>query len=162
MRCIFGVSRMATIILSGRPVIPIRKVTVEPLAARAEVNTHYSENPEACGLSGLEPASRHYFRLRDQHGTRCWPPSVNWVCRARQISGISGATPPSDGRQVKWGYLFRSGKFSVSVTRMWSCWRVWNLTWSVISGVWRSRQSDPAGCRLTTPAHRQPAHYSGQ
>ena len=57
-----------------------------------------------------------------------------------------GGYRTADGRQVKWGFLFRSGQLSASVTRMWSCWPAWSWTWSVISGDWRSRRATPAGC----------------
>jgi protein-tyrosine phosphatase len=91
---------------------PDTEVTVEPLAASAAVEAHYGEDTERVRLSGLAPASRHYFRLRDQHGTE--------VLAAERKLGMQG-TPnfrdfggyrTADGRQVKWGFLFRSGQLS--------------------------------------------------
>lgn len=91
---------------------PDTQVTVEPLANSPKVRTHYSGDSERVRMSGLEPASRHYFRLRDQHGTE--------VLAAERKLGMQG-TPnfrdfggysTVDGRWVKWGFLFRSGQLS--------------------------------------------------
>ena len=63
-------------------------------------------------MSGLAPANRHFFRVRDQHGTE--------VLAAERKLGMQG-TPnfrdfggyhTIDGRLVKWGFLFRSGQLS--------------------------------------------------
>jgi protein-tyrosine phosphatase len=61
---------------------------------------------------GLPPACRHFFRLRDQHGTEV-------VATERRL-GMHGAPNFRDfggyrttgGGRVKWGYLFRSGQLS--------------------------------------------------
>ena len=91
---------------------PDTQVTVEPLANNPKVSTHYSGDSERVRMSGLEPTSRHYFRLRDQHGTE--------VLAAERKLGMQG-TPnfrdfggysTVDGRWVKWGFLFRSGQLS--------------------------------------------------
>lgn len=98
--------------IEWRATHPDTKVTVEPLAASGAVEAHYGEDTERVRLSGLAPASRHYFRLRDQHG--------NEVLAAERKLGMQG-TPnfrdfggyhTVDGRQVKWGFLFRSGQLS--------------------------------------------------
>lgn len=91
---------------------PDTQVTVEPLVPGKKVNTHYSEDSRSVRLSGLNTASRHYFRLRDQHGTE--------VVAAERKLGMQGTPnfrdfggyPTVDGRRVKWGYLFRSGQLS--------------------------------------------------
>lgn len=91
---------------------PDTKVTVEPLADAADVNTHYTNGAEHVCMSGLKPASRHYFRVRDQHGTE--------VLAAERKLGMQGTPNFRDfggyttvnGRRVKWGYLFRSGQIS--------------------------------------------------
>jgi len=91
---------------------PDTRVTVEPLTPSAFAEAHYSEDAERARLSGLAPVSRHFFRLRDQHGTE--------VLAAERKLGMQG-TPnfrdfggyrTADGRQVKWGFLFRSGQLS--------------------------------------------------
>lgn len=92
---------------------PDTEVTVEPLAASGSVQAHYSENPpQRARLSGLAPASRHYFRLRDQHGTQVLATERRFGMQGapnfRDFGGYRGA----DGRQVKWGFLFRSGQLS--------------------------------------------------
>ena len=47
---------------------PDTEVTVEPLEVGAGVSAHYAERPSHARISGLPGASRHRFRLRDQHG----------------------------------------------------------------------------------------------
>ena len=98
--------------IQWRATHPDTEVTVEPMAADGAVDAHYGEDAERVRLSGLAPASRHYFRLRDQHGTE--------VLAAERKLGMQG-TPnfrdfggyhTADGRQVKWGFLFRSGQLS--------------------------------------------------
>jgi protein-tyrosine phosphatase len=88
---------------------PDTEVTVEPLGDG--VVTHQEESPGA-RVSGLPLGNRHFFRLRDQHG--------NEVLASERKLGMEG-TPnfrdfggyeTQDGRQVKWGYLFRSGQLS--------------------------------------------------
>lgn len=91
---------------------PDTQVTVEPVAPPGVVNTHYRSGAECIRMSGLQAASRHFFRIRDQHGTE--------VLAAERKLGMQG-TPnfrdfggytTMDGRRVKWGYLFRSGQIS--------------------------------------------------
>ena len=91
---------------------PDTRVTVEPLSASGDYQVHYSEDTEHVRLAGLQPASRHFFRVSDQHG--------NEVLAGERKLGMQG-TPnfrdfggyrTSDGRQVKWGYLYRSGQLS--------------------------------------------------
>jgi len=92
---------------------PDTEVTVEPLDADGELQLHYCEraNPGA-RLAGLPANRRHFFRLRDQHG--------NQVLAAERRLGMAGTPNFRDfggyrtaaGRQVKWGYLFRSGQLA--------------------------------------------------
>ena len=92
---------------------PGTRVTIEPLAADGELQLHYHEPPTpGARLVGLPPARRHFFRLRDQHG--------NEVLATERRLGMAGAPNfrdfggyhTADGRQVKWGFLFRSGQLS--------------------------------------------------
>ncbi len=92
---------------------PGTQVTVEPLASGGELQLHYKEQSvPGARLAGLPPARRHFFRLRDQHGTE--------VLATERRLGMAGAPNFRDfggyrttsGRQVKWGYLFRSGQLS--------------------------------------------------
>ena len=92
---------------------PDTRVTVEPLDAAGELQLHYSERPNAgARLVGLPSNRRHFFRLRDQHG--------NQVLATERRLGMAGAPNfrdfggyrSADGRQVRWGYLFRSGQLS--------------------------------------------------
>ena len=88
---------------------PDTEVAVEPLGDG--VVTRREGSPGA-RVSGLPLGNRHFFRLRDQHG--------NEVLASERKLGMEG-TPnfrdfggyeTQDGRQVKWGYLFRSGQLS--------------------------------------------------
>lgn len=91
---------------------PDTKVTVEPLTPSGVVSAHYEQGVQHVCLSGLIATSRHYFRVRDQHGTE--------VLAAERKLGMQGTPNFRDfggyttvtGRRVKWGYLFRSGQLS--------------------------------------------------
>jgi protein-tyrosine phosphatase len=92
---------------------PGTEVTVEPLAGGGDLRVHYSRQPAPrARLAGLPPARRHFFRLRDQHG--------NEVVATERRLGMHGAPNFRDfggyrttsGKQVKWGFLFRSGQLS--------------------------------------------------
>jgi protein-tyrosine phosphatase len=92
---------------------PDTRVTVEPLSEAGGLQLHYSEQPaQGARLAGLPPASRHFFRLRDQHGTQVLATErklgMQGTPNFRDFGGYRGA----DGRQVKWGHLFRSGQLS--------------------------------------------------
>ena len=89
------------------------KVTVEALTGDGSIAAHYHEEqlPRA-SFSGLEPASRHYFRLRDQHGTEVLATERKFGMQGTPNFRDFGGYHTADGRQVKWGYLFRSGQLS--------------------------------------------------
>ena len=95
--------------LEWQPTQPDTQVTVEPLGDG--VVTHHDEATGA-RVSGLPQGNRHFFRLRDQHG--------NEVLATERKLGMEGTPNFRDfggyqtveGRQVKWGYLFRSGQLS--------------------------------------------------
>jgi len=92
---------------------PGTQVTVEPLCAQGSVEAHYSEEPlPRARLSGLQPATRHYFRLRDQHGTEVLSTERKFGMQGTPNFRDFGGYRSADGRQVKWGYLFRSGQLS--------------------------------------------------
>ena len=92
---------------------PDTKVTVEPLAASGSIDAHYSEDPlPSARLSGLEPACRHYFRLRDQYGTEVLATERKFGMQGTPNFRDFGGYRAADGRQVKWGFLFRSGQLS--------------------------------------------------
>ena len=92
---------------------PGTKVTIEPLASAGEMKLHYCpQSGHRARFEGLAPARRHFFRLRDQHGTE--------VLATERRLGMAGAPNFRDfggyaaagGRRVKWGSLFRSGQLS--------------------------------------------------
>jgi protein-tyrosine phosphatase len=91
---------------------PDTQVTVEPLASSGKVRTHYSDDSERMRISGLEPGSRHYFRLRDQHGTEVLAAERKLGMQGTPNFRDFGGYPTVDGRWVKWGFLFRSGQLS--------------------------------------------------
>jgi len=89
-------------------------VSVEPLLdTPPEGVTQYSDDQRRrVRVSGLPRARRHFFLLRDQQG--------NEVLATERKLGMHG-TPnfrdfggyrTEDDRQVRWGYLFRSGQLS--------------------------------------------------
>ncbi len=91
---------------------PDTRVTVEPLAASDVVRSHYSEDSGRVRMSGLKPASRHYFRLRDQHGTEVLAAERKLGMQGTPNFRDFGGYPTVHGRWVKWGFLFRSGQLS--------------------------------------------------
>ncbi len=92
---------------------PGTQVTVEPLAADGRLEAHYSESPGGYArLSGLPPASRHYFRIRDQHGNEVVVSERRLGMQGTPNFRDFGGYPTADGRRVKWGYLYRSGQLS--------------------------------------------------
>ncbi len=92
---------------------PDTKVTVEPLDASGAMEAHYTEGPTPhARLSGLDPTSRHYFRLRDQYGTEVLATERKFGMQGTPNFRDFGGYRTADGRQVKWGFLFRSGQLS--------------------------------------------------
>lgn len=91
---------------------PDTKVTVEPLTPGGNVSAHYSEDAPRVRMSGLEAGSRHYFRLRDQHGTEVLAAERKLGMQGTPNFRDFGGYPTVDGRMVKWGFLFRSGQLS--------------------------------------------------
>lgn len=92
---------------------PGTEVTVEPLAADGELQLHYSPQPlPGARLVGLPPARRHYFRLRDQHGTEVLATERRLGMAGTPNFRDFGGYPAAGGQQVKWGFLFRSGQLS--------------------------------------------------
>ena len=91
---------------------PDTRVVVELLEPSTEVSANYHYSACRVSFSGLDPSSRHYFRVSDEYG--------NQVLASERKLGMQG-TPnfrdfggyaAADGRRVKWGYLFRSGQLS--------------------------------------------------
>jgi protein-tyrosine phosphatase len=91
---------------------PDTQVTIEPLDSSTEVSTHYNTEARSASLLGLAPASRHYFRLRDQHGTEVLATERKLGMQGTPNFRDFGGYPAADGRRVKWGYLYRSGQLS--------------------------------------------------
>lgn len=91
---------------------PDTRVTVEPLSPSGSVSAHYSEDARRVRMSGLEPGSRHYFRLRDQHGTEVLSAERKLGMQGTPNFRDFGGYPAAGGRMVKWGFLFRSGHLS--------------------------------------------------
>ena len=59
-------------------------------------------------ITGLDPASRHYFHVRDEDGNRFMTAErrvpLEGAVNFRDIGGYKTV----DGREVKWGKVFRS------------------------------------------------------
>jgi protein-tyrosine phosphatase len=92
---------------------PDTEVTVEPLTESDVLVAHYTEEPvKRARLSGLAPDSRHFFRLSDQHGTEVVVSERRFGMQGTPNFRDFGGYRTADGRQVKWGYLFRSGQLN--------------------------------------------------
>ena len=92
---------------------PDTDVTVEPLAEGGVLVAHYTEAPlQRARLSGLAPDNRHFFRLSDQHGTEVVVSERRFGMHGAPNFRDFGGYRTADGRQVKWGYLFRSGQLN--------------------------------------------------
>jgi protein-tyrosine phosphatase len=91
---------------------PDTRVTVEPMGSDGNVSAHYSEDSTRVRMSGLAPTSRHFFRLRDQHGTEVLAGERKLGMQGTPNFRDFGGYPTADGRQVRWGFLFRSGHLS--------------------------------------------------
>jgi protein-tyrosine phosphatase len=91
---------------------PETKVVVEPLSGNKPVETEYLQGSARIRLSESDLKERVVFRLSDQHGTEVHAPerklSMQGTPNFRDFGGYRGI----DGRQVKWGFLFRSGQLS--------------------------------------------------
>lgn len=87
---------------------PQTRVAVEPLSASAQVD--YA--PGKARVTGLPHVGRHYFRLRDQHGNEALVSERRLGLQGSPNFRDFGGYPTADGRQVKWGYLYRSGQLA--------------------------------------------------
>jgi len=92
---------------------PDTEVTVEPVATGGGLELNYLErSPREARLSGLPPARRHFFRLRDQHGTEVLVTERNLWMQGTPNFRDFGGYPTADGRRIRWGCMFRSGQLS--------------------------------------------------
>lgn len=89
---------------------PDTRVQVEAVAANTPFEARYAAPPESrARVSGLPPARRHFFRLKDQHGNEVLAPERRLGLAGSPNFRDFGGYGTADGRRVKWGYLFRSG-----------------------------------------------------
>lgn len=91
---------------------PDTRVTVEPLVTNVEVSTSYGDSLGFARLSGLSPTRQHFFRVCDQHGTEVLAAERRLGMQGTPNFRDFGGYPTTDGRCVKWGFLFRSGQIS--------------------------------------------------
>ncbi len=91
---------------------PSTAVAVEPLAAAAETSALPPGSPGRVRVSGLPAARRHFFRLRDSHGTEVVAPARGLGLPGGVNFRDFGGYRAVDGRRVRWGYLFRSGNLA--------------------------------------------------
>lgn len=91
---------------------PNTKVVVDVLEASSEVSANYSGGPYRATFSGLDPSSRHYFRVSDEHGNEVLAPERKLGMQGTPNFRDFGGYVAADGRRVKWGYLYRSGQLS--------------------------------------------------
>jgi len=83
-------------------------VTVEPLAD-AGLGAGGRGQEGRARLIGLQPGSRHFFRLRDQHGTEVLVGERRLGMQGTPNFRDFGGYTTADGRTVRWGSLYRSG-----------------------------------------------------
>lgn len=88
---------------------PDTQVTVEPVGDGVVI--HHQEAPGA-RVSGLPQGNRHFFRVRDQHGNEVLATERKLGMQGTPNFRDFGGYETRDNRQVKWGYLFRSGQLS--------------------------------------------------
>jgi protein-tyrosine phosphatase len=91
---------------------PATAVAVEPLGAAAEASALPPGSAGRVRVSGLPAARRHFFRLRDSHGTEVVAPARGLGLPGGVNFRDFGGYRAADGRRVRWGYLFRSGNLS--------------------------------------------------
>lgn len=91
---------------------PDTQVTVEPVIANSAAQAHYAADTERARVSGLAPANRHFFRVRDQHGTEVLAAERKLGMQGTPNFRDFGGYPTTGGHSVKWGFLFRSGQLS--------------------------------------------------
>jgi protein-tyrosine phosphatase len=91
---------------------PDTRVTIEAVIANRATEAHVSDGPGRACISGLEPGNRHFFRLRDQHGTEVLASERKLGMQGTPNFRDFGGYRTVDGRSVKWGFLFRSGQLS--------------------------------------------------
>lgn len=91
---------------------PATKVCVEALGGVGDVSVHYEEAAPRARLAGLPVGNRHYFRLSDQHGNEAVAGERKLGMQGTPNFRDFGGYRTADGRQVKWGYLYRSGQLS--------------------------------------------------
>lgn len=88
---------------------PETEVTVEPLADGGRV---VAQERERARLTGLPPARRHQFRLRDQHGNEAVVTERRLGMQGTPNFRDFGGYNTTDGRRVRWGYMYRSGQLN--------------------------------------------------
>jgi protein-tyrosine phosphatase len=92
---------------------PDTRVTVEPLSARTVGQAHYHVEPvPGARITGLPAGITHYFSVCDQHGTQVIAPERKLGMQGTPNFRDYGGYSTTEGRHVKWGYLFRSGQLS--------------------------------------------------
>ncbi|MEQ8264793.1 tyrosine-protein phosphatase [Pseudohaliea sp.] len=91
---------------------PSSAVAVEPLDAAAEASALPPGSAGRVRVTGLPAARRHFFRLRDSHGTEVVAPARGLGLPGGVNFRDFGGYRAADGRRVRWGYLFRSGNLS--------------------------------------------------
>jgi protein-tyrosine phosphatase len=94
---------------------PNTSVTVSVVEDHCEPSNYRSlEQVRDSGtrIGGLHPERRHLFHLRDQHGNETLVAERGMPFEGTPNFRDFGGYHTSDGRRVKWGYLYRSGQLS--------------------------------------------------
>ncbi len=88
------------------------EVTVEAVADDVNAKAAYDYARSLAKISGLPPQQRHQFHVRDEFGNAVLAAERRLAMRGTPNFRDFGGYRGSDGRRVKWGYLYRSGQLA--------------------------------------------------
>ncbi len=91
---------------------PQTHVDVEVSASDTAADIEFIYSATGARLRGLPHTQRHSFFVRDQHGTEVVASERRLGMQGTPNFRDFGGYTTADGRQLKWGYLFRSGQLS--------------------------------------------------
>lgn len=88
------------------------QVAVAAVSTDSVATVHQESGSAYARLTGLPLGRRHFFELKDQHGNRALATERRLGMHGAPNFRDFGGYQTEEGRQVKWGYLFRSGQLS--------------------------------------------------
>jgi len=91
---------------------PDTQVSVTILDSPGTEVFEHREGRNGGRVTGLPLGRRHFFSVSDQHGTEIVASERRFGMEGAPNFRDFGGYPTTNGRRVKWGYLFRSGQLS--------------------------------------------------